>query len=254
MSNVRNELRRKEICKLLEMKKHMSVNALAERFTVSAMTIRRDLDMLEDQQMLRREHGRAVYIAPHTDVAQYDARLHEDTAAKAHIAQMALPFLAGVESIYLDGSTTSNALLSAIPDDITLTVYTNSLPALNMLVSRPRLKAFMFGGMLSESMQYLDSTSSLFRRNDIFVDIAFISCTGYDPQRIINHNILPVNERRIMLKNANKRFLLADSKKRGKSGMFTVCGWDSIDGFITNEQPDAEMTKSLTGHGVQIIY
>ena len=239
---------------MLQVQHNITVAALAERFGVSAMTIRRDLDALEERNLLRREHGRAVYSAPFTDVQRYENRLMQNAAGKKRIAQNALKYLHGVQSVYLDGSTTCTTFLESFPPGTSLPVYTNSVPALNILVGRPGMKAFIFGGMLSDSMLCLDSTHSLSRCNDIFVDAAFISCTGYDASRIINHDVLTVNERRIMLKNASRRYLLADSGKRDRPGVFTICGWDAIDVFITDAAPDALLAEALRENGVKVTY
>jgi len=251
---MRGDTRRKEICEILQVQHSIAVAALAERFGVCAMTIRRDLDMLEEQNMLHREHGRAVYRAPYSDVEQYESRLMRSAAKKKHIAKIALAFLHGIRTIYLDGSTTCTAFLELVPMDLPLTVYTNSIPALNILIGRPRIKAYVFGGLLSGPMRCLDSTYAQFRRNEIFVDAAFISCTGYDASSIISHDLLPVNERRMMLKNAAKRYLLADSEKHGKAGPITVCGWDAIDVFITDAAPDERLAASLSKNNVTVVY
>ena len=104
-------------------------------------------------------------------------------------------------------------------------MYTNSVPTLNVLMTKPWLKAYVFGGTLSHDAQSLDSTSSLVTAKKIFVDAALLSCSGFDDQKISNNDIVSVNERRVMLSNAGRRILLADSSKRGQSCLFTICGW-----------------------------
>lgn len=251
---MRADLRRKEIVELLQTQHQFTVAALAERFDVSLMTIRRDLDALEERCMLRRERGYAVYSARYVDAPGYDRRLLSNVEAKKRIAEKALPFLAGLNSIYVDGSTTCRALIEALPPDCAIKVYTNSIPAASIIADKPCAEAFMFGGALVSSMRHLDCASPNLGVNDIYVDAAFISCSGYNEKRVINYDVLTVNERRLMLKNAHARYLLADSQKCGKTGVFTVCEWSDIDVFVTDAEPDEHIKAALKAGGVRLVY
>lgn len=245
--------RRKEIYEIIRQQGATPVVALTERFGVSAMTIRRDLDILEDQQLIVRSYGKALPREKRMIENNYQQRNVMHMEAKRSIAHKALALLQDVDSIYVDNSTTCNALIELLPENLSMTVYTNSVPALNLLFQKPGINTFVFGGSLSHSAQSLDSTSSLVAVKDIYVDAAFISCCGYNETKICNNDIVSINERRVMLTNANRRYLLADSSKQHEKGLFTICSWDMIDVFVTEMFPDSKIYSAILQNGVEII-
>ena len=191
------------------------VSTIMEQYGISAMTARRDLNVLEQQDLIERSYGRAVLKKQRADVDAYIRRRQVNLESKRYIAQLALEKLRDAESIYVDSSSTCNTLVDMITPEYSFTVYTNSVPTLNVLMTKPWLKAYIFGGTLSHDAQSLDSTSSLVTAKKIFVDAAILSCSGFDEQKISNNDIVSVNERRVMLSNAGQRVLLADHTKRG---------------------------------------
>lgn len=252
--HLKAEYRRKEMYEMIRQQGALGVTALAERFGVSAMTVRRDLEALKCQGLVERAYGKAAPVQQVRLVeGDYEARKSTNTAQKLAIARRALGELRGLESIYVDSSSTCSALIELIPSDVSLTVYTNSVRVLNILLQKPWLRAFVFGGTLSHAAQSLDSTSALVAPKDVFVDAALISCCGYSEERLFNNDLISINERRVMLANANRRFLLADASKQSAGGLFTVCTWEMIDAFITDRAPDANIAGALGRRGIDLI-
>src|ERR1044071_2358830 len=146
----RSSLRRAErVSAILERRAadgSVDAGRLADEFVVSAATIRRDLQVLEDQRLLSRTHGGAVAV----DVAyelpvRYRAGQHREE--KALVAQRAAALLPrGPLTLGLTGGTTTLILARLLADRVDLTVVTNALNIAPELALRPRLKLIMTGG------------------------------------------------------------------------------------------------------------
>lgn len=247
------ELRRKKIYDCIKQNYMYSVTSLSEQFHVSKMTIRRDLDFLESQNLINRVYGKAILKEQDLDSSDFERRTATNANAKKAIAQKALPFLSDINTIYVDSSSTCNYLIDIIPPNYNLTIYTNNIFTLNTIIKKPWLKAFVFGGILSHSSQSIDSTVALKSVKDIYIDAVFISCSGFTSNKIFNNDLISISERRIMLKNSTKRFLLADDSKYNVNGLFTVCTWDMIDTFITNQPLDENMSAALRKNNVTTL-
>ncbi len=248
------EQRKKEIYEYIKKQNKCSVTSLIDMFGVSAMTIRRDLDALEKQNLIQRTYGKAMIKNSLTEDPFYDQREATNVEPKQEIARKALRYLTKFSTVYIDGSSTCNELIKLIPPNISLTIFTNNLITVNLLSEKPWIKTYMFGGLLINDQRAFDSTSTMTSNKEIFVDASFISCSGFNTSSIVNAGILTINERRMMLSNSANRFLLADHSKCNVRGLFTICDWNKIDIFITDKPLDSVYSKAIAEHNVKIIY
>jgi len=141
---------------LLELDEHgrVEVIALANRFGVSTVTVRKDLESLERRSMLRRIRGGAL-VAPRSDEGAFEFRQRVAAKAKRAIARHAATFVRSGDVIALDSSTTCYYLAEELVDVEPLTVVTNGLRSSQLLLGNSRATVIMPGGILrraSESM------------------------------------------------------------------------------------------------------
>src|SRR5919106_4350379 len=120
--------RQHEVMRLLEDAGRVSVPELAERFGVSLVTVRKDLERLERRRLLRRVRGGAV-PAPSPDEGSFEIRLNVHVAEKTAIAKEAARMVRDGDAIAVDGSTTCYYLIKELLDRRGLVVVTNGLPA-----------------------------------------------------------------------------------------------------------------------------
>lgn len=142
-SSVDGERRRKELVELVEQAGEISIEGARQRFDVSAMTIRRDLEALELEGQLRRVRGGAV---PAPAARSYDERLATRAAAKRTIARKALALAPLRGAIALDASTTIRALAEMLADRGDLIAATNSIPTFEALTRGGEVEAQLTGG------------------------------------------------------------------------------------------------------------
>lgn len=244
--------RRKAIYECMQTQNVSSVTMFAKRFNVSSMTIRRDLDIMEGQNLIQRSYGKATIKQKQPEVSEYEFRVNQHLKEKQAIAAQAVKLIENGQSIYIDSSSTTNLVLEMITPDISPVIYTNSVSAINILIHKPWVKVFVFGGMLSNAVQCLDYSTTMIPSTELYFDIAFTSCCGFDNRQIYNNDLISVNERRIMLTNSARRVLLTDSSKLYVSGLFSICKWDMIDDFITDQALPADLSAVLKNEEVTL--
>ena len=106
--------------------------------------------------------------------------------------------------------------------------------------------------MLSNAVRCLDYSTTMIPSTELYFDLAFTSCCGFDDNQIYNNDLISVNERRIMLTNSTRRILLTDSSKLNVSGLFSICKWDMIDDFITDRALPAALSAKLDEYNVRV--
>jgi len=130
----------------------LDVAALAERFQVSAATVRRDLRLLEKQRLVSRSRGGATTHEAFNDLP-LSYKDTQDIVEKRRIARRALAFVDGARVIGTTGGTTVSEFARLLMDRDGLTIVTNALNLATHLVTNPRLRVFATGGEVRSSSQ-----------------------------------------------------------------------------------------------------
>ncbi len=141
--------RREIIIELLQEHGEVTVAELSERTGVSQMTIRRDLEALELEGVLRRVHGGAIDLAMRGYAAPYSVRAKQAADAKAAIGRAAAAMLGERETVVLDVGTTTLQVARALHDRRNLTVLTPSLHIANVLARYRGIRLMLTGGQVT---------------------------------------------------------------------------------------------------------
>jgi len=245
--------RQSQIYEMLRVKKNAKVIELMERFGVTDMTIRRDLAQLESIGLIERFHGGATIVGDLHHESAFSLRLVENYEKKAAIGKKALEFITEGMSLFIDGSTTCNELVKILPTDKRLTVFTNSVEALIQLrAKRDMIDIFLIGGELAKDNNTLDGYIAVETVQKIYVDACFISCGGFSVEGITNTGVIGTQIKKIVLSNGGKKYLLADSTKYNRRGLYLLGGWQSIDNLITDNHIGREAIAELSEIGVNV--
>lgn len=245
--------RRAYIFEAIRSSGEVSVQALIAQFGVSGMTIRRDLALLEEQRLIRRMYGKAVWIARDTyRAASFEARCLAQQDAKQRIAQLAAQCLGSARSIFLDGSSTCDAFARCLPHNRRLTVYTNNLAAVQHLRELEGVQTFVMGGYVTEDRNSLDSDLTLSLARGVYVDATFVSCSGFSVRGLVNNGLPESRLKGVMMNNAGHTYLLADHTKWNARALFDISEWNCIDTFITDEAPDPQLGRVLAAKHVAV--
>jgi len=245
--------RREKILNCLHRQKSVSVNVLIEMFGVSGMTIRRDLNYLVEHGLVTRAYGKVSLAEAYSYESTFDTRGVKNLYEKQQIAARALSLLKECDTVFIDGSTTCSELARLIPQNSSITVYTNSIASFMILRHLPSIRLFFIGGFLAPDRNTVDGTESLSIARDIFVDAAFISCSGFSREEIVNSGSSGSHLKSIMLKNAHRRYLLADHTKQDIKGLYHLSTWQDIDTLITDRPLSKDFAAFLQSAGVSIL-
>ncbi|WP_158270295.1 DeoR/GlpR family DNA-binding transcription regulator [Mycetocola zhujimingii] len=128
-------------------KGRVTVNDLATRLGVSAVTVRKDLDLLEQRSLLRRVRGGAVASVPREEDA-FESRLRTDAPAKRAIAQAAAALVNDGDVVAIDSSSTTFYLASELTSRTGLVVVTNGIRLASLLMERSDATVILPGGVL----------------------------------------------------------------------------------------------------------
>ena len=211
--------RQQNILELLGCCDWLTTDALAETLAVSRETIRRDLNALQQQGKILRQHGRARLIHPNSrDSGEpFGARLKSHYADKVDIARHALGWISEGMTIALDASSTCFHLARQLPD-IELTVFTNSLPICHEMAKRERITLICSGGTLDRKYRCYVNPALLTQLKGLEIDLFIFSCEGVDEQGTlwdpVEHNAV---FKSLLLSRAGQSLLLIDKSKFQRS-------------------------------------
>ncbi|MFP4311635.1 MAG: DeoR/GlpR family DNA-binding transcription regulator [Nitriliruptoraceae bacterium] len=251
-------VRRDRMLTLLREKDFLRVSELAERFDVSEVTIRGDLDALHDRGQLRRVRGGAVARAVPPIERRFEEAEIAAAAQKRAIARLAAASVQPGDTIVLDVGTTTTALAQALAARTELedvTIFTSSLTiALALEAAEPRLTVVVTGGTLRKKQHSLVEPLAGLVLDTINAATAFIGCNGIDVERGVTNVNLPETEiKRLILRASQRRVVCADSTKLGQVALAHVCDLDDVDTLITDEKADPELVAALRDTGLEVV-
>jgi Transcriptional regulators of sugar metabolism len=228
---------------------------LSDMFNVSEMTILRDLEMLEQQGILKRVYGGAVNMKNPIKELSIILRKQINTKEKNIIAEKAAKLISNGESIFLDSSTTAFALSKKLSAKTGLTVITNGLDLLNELKNNSNINLFCPGGELQlNTMSFIGSSAEDYLK-DLYADKAFISASGISLQSGITvENATQAAIKKIMLKNSLSRIVLVDSSKFDVVRLSRVCALEDASTIVTDRKPDDKFLEVFEKNNIEVVY
>jgi len=240
------------ILSVLEHNGETTVAALAERFDVSAVTIRKDLQMLERRSLLVRTRGGARGLTPDED-GSFTDRLGDQVAAKKAIARQASTLVQDGDVIALDSSTSAYYLALELLERRELVVITNSLRTASLLADESDATIVLMGGTIRRSMSSTvgDFSGVLAGRGRI--GKVFLGLVALSVQRgILEQSVEEAETKRSMVAAAGEVIALSDSTKAAGFGLYTVAETSQVTRLITDTSFDAHEVERWRDAGVQV--
>ena len=250
--------RRSEIISMLERHGKVDTNAVAEHFSISRETARRDLRALEEEGVLKRTHGGAVAVRNGGATEEYPVAVREIRRyrEKNSICAKAVELIHDGDVIFADNSSTTRYLAKYIPADISVTVLTNSLGLLLEAGKRDCEKHtyICLGGIFKSRNLSMHGSITENCIKDYYPDKVFLSCTGIDIEKgiLTDGSMDEVESKKMMIGNAKKAVLLADGTKIEKSGQVYLCSLSDIDTVIFDDSADSDGAARAGEYGPEI--
>lgn len=249
--------RRARMRELIEDRAFVRVAELSEAFGVSTVTVRSDLDALEDGGAVHRIRGGAMPIGGLRERPFEEAQI-EAAAQKERIARAAVDEIEPGMSILLDVGTTTAAIARELMGREQLrdvTVITNGLSlALALEPAIPRLQVVVTGGTLRPLQHSLVSPLSDAVLDRVHADLAFIGCNGVDAAAgVTNINLPEAEVKRAMIAGASRTVVVADGSKIGRVHLGRVADAASIDLLLTDDSAPADPITAIRALGVPSV-
>lgn len=238
----------------------VTVAQLADRFDVSADTIRRDLDQLDADGVLIRTHGGAVSLSavPRPDTG-LDVRVRLQAGAKEAIGAVAAGLVEDGSSLVMNAGTTTLALVRHLRDHRELTIATNNLRIPAEIAPQVYRDLYVFGGGVRASAQATVGPLS-FRMApsgaelDIRPDLALVAVGAVHPESgYSTSNLAEAAMMGEMMDRAARVAVLADSSKLGRRLFAQVAALGRADYLVTDAAPPADLAAALDVAGVQVL-
>lgn len=246
--------RKEKILDLLKEDGSAKVADLARLFKVTEVTIRQDLEKLEREGLVVREHGGA-HLKNFEDQVRNFALIHQDNLKeKEVIAQKCLDFIEPGDTIILDSGSTTTEIAKKIMDIKGLVVITNALNIALMLGANPNIEVVMTGGEFKPPTLSLTGQKAADFFKGLNVQKLFLATAGISLKSGLTYpSISDLVVKKAMIDAAETTYLVADSSKIGKSAFASLGALSLIDYIITDEGVEEKHKQVFKDHEIELI-
>ena len=249
------EERRRKIRGLLQERAQVGVAELAQKFAVSAVTIRADLAALDDIGALVRVHGGAL-PRQESDELPIDIKQSMHRAEKMRIAAVAVAHIHDGETVILDSGTTTAEIARLIRGlkFESLNVITNALNIAVLLASAPFINLVIPGGVLRRRSWSLSGPPAENAIRDLQADTLFLGVDSLDPAvGLMTPHVLEAQLNAQMIRIARKVIAVTDSSKLLRRNLSVISPVDAVDLLITDKGADARAIEAIRARGVEVV-
>ena len=248
------EQRRSEIVAFVNEKGSITFAQLKERFpSVSEMTLRTDLKILDQSKRLVRIHGGAKsleQITGNDDLLR--KRFIQNTEAKKEIAEKAVPLVEPHKTIFLDSGSTTTMLTHRLQNQPNV-IITSGLTCAIELAQYDKIKGSLGGGNLNTRSLSINGSEGIRYLEKINFDIAFIGVTRYSKETGFTcESFEDALIKRTVIERAEKVILLMDSSKINKRGTYTICSETDVDAVVCDKELPQIMKEEWENLGLSV--
>lgn len=251
--------RRKEIIKLLQLRNGVTIKELASLFNVSEMTIRRDLTVLESENIVNLVHGAAIYN-PQIDSGKMVKVYNLATAksrnneAKNRIGKFAAGLISDDDYVIIDAGSTTERIVPAISLDKKFTLICYSSNIMMSAISKPNINLIMGGGKYHPDTMVFES-----KQNEVYIEgvranKCFMSAAGLDEKfGITCMNTYETDLKKGVMGSSMEKILLCDSSKFGKVTPAHFAEIKDFDMIVTDKDLSQEWQDKINELDIELI-
>lgn len=247
------EERRQRILALLQSEGRVVVGNLAQTFGVSQITIRKDLDSLQERGLVQRSHGGAL---PPASSALFDPTLQEKqqqhAAEKQRIAAAAVSLVSDGSCVMLDSGTTTAAIARGLKKLSSLTIITNAINIATEFGST-NFEVILTGGSLRKNSFSMVGPIAEDVLNEMHADILFLGVDGFDLEiGLTTPNLLEARVNRAMVASAQKVVAVCDSTKFSHRSLSRIVPVTALHQVITDNKLPESIAEALRNQNVEV--
>lgn len=259
VSQDKQQVRFTAILTELQQTGRVAVETLSEQLDVSVVTIRRDLDALEQKGLLRRTHGGAVsmeplFYEPFRRDQSFMAQVERAADEKRRIGRAAAALITPGETIALTPGTTTTEVIRGLPMNYNITVVTNTVNVAMELSKRKDVYVFVTGGHLHGEWFSLVGSAAIKSLENMLINTMFIGADGMDAKwgaSCFNADEAELNG--TMMKLARRRVAVVDSGKLGVVANWRICHAPELNVLITDTNATDEAIAPFEKLGIEVI-
>ncbi len=244
--------RHEQIVTLVREQGFIPIGALAEKFSVTPQTIRRDINILSKQGQLQRHHGGAGPVFSTENMDYTDRKilcLHE----KQVIAELVAKMIPSRSSLFINIGTTNEEVAKALIHHTHLRVITNSLNVAKILSGNKEIEVIVTGGLVRHKDCGIVGEAAIDFIRQFKVDFGIIGISGVDRDgTLLDFDYREVTAARSIMDNSRNVFLVTDHTKFGRNAMVRLGNIEEVDAMFTNKMPPLELVEIMKHNEVEL--
>ena len=248
--------RRSAILQLLKQDSNVSVSELSRRFGVSEVTIRKDLNLLKERNLLVRTRGGAIMH----EVGSQDDEVNIRFKSMAHyrekqaIGHAAASLIEEGDTIIIDSGTTTFQVAANLHKFKNLTILTNALNVAREVLSYKRFNVILLGGNIRNSSESVVGALAETNLKMFYCDKLFLGVDSFNMEAgLSTPSVEEANINQIMISRSREVIAVFDSSKVNKRALAFIANIDKINKVVTDEGMDKSVRSQLKAMNVDVV-
>jgi DeoR family transcriptional regulator, fructose operon transcriptional repressor len=243
--------RQEQILKMINRQKEIKVSELSHVFGVAEMTIRRDLEKMEQLGMIRRTFGGAIPVTS-KDIDLWE-RARVMMEEKEQIGQTAARRIKPGEAIFIDAGSTTLQVARHLDPNADVTVVTNALNVTNELANKG-ISAIVVGGLLRKATSSLVGPIAEEVIRKMAFDQVFLGASGVTVEHgFSNSNVFEAELKRLVISKAKKVNVVIDHSKFGIQSLASFAELHQVHHVYTDRAVESGLITTCRQSGIEII-
>ncbi len=247
--------RQKEMLSYIQEKQSVRNEELLEQFNISIQTLRRDLKRFEDEGLIKKVYGGAVYSDLHDSVSSVSPlmeRNQSNSKEKEYIGRLAASLVEDGDVIFVDSGTTAYRMLHYMKECKNVTVISHCLDVMMAIREMPNLIGICVGGVIQHDSGtfVFDSTFYPYNYNKAFISTVGISMS----KSLTNTNLYEGAMKKHVISQSAANYILADHTKFDVVAYNHFADFDSIKAIITDQRPGERYVSFLKNRQIELIF
>lgn len=238
----------------INKKGKLSIEDLSKEMKVSGVTIRKDLKILEEKNLLFRTKGGASLNNPYAVDKPINEKEFINIDEKKKIAKAALSLIKKADSIMIGSGTTAFTLATALQPQHKITVITPALKIGLELSNRANVEVLQLGGVIRPNSSSVAGGYALQVLEDISCELLFLGVDGIElDYGATISNLTEATLNRKMIDSAQTLIILADSTKFNRRGVAKICSVEQISYIVTDDKVPTHVVSHFEDRGIKVI-
>ncbi|GBU09819.1 transcriptional repressor GlpR [Gammaproteobacteria bacterium] len=242
-----------QILQLVQENGLVDIAKLADIFDMTAQSIRRDVNDLCQQGLLRRVHG-GVTLPSSIENSPYDTRNQDNLNAKSKIGFLVAEHIPNNVSLFINIGTTTEAVARALLNHKGLTVITNNLNVAVILSKKADFNVIIAGGSVRGKDMGVVGEATIDFIRQFKVDFGIIGISAIDEEgKLYDFDYREIKVSQTIIEQSKRVWLVTDNTKFGKDALAKLGSFKDIDSLFTDQMPDKKYQAKLHAAKVTIF-